>query len=90
MEAVAVVAAIFSGDVQPRHHLVPGIILSQDFRIPHQVTLGQLLEFTHHLLSLVHGVEAMDPEHDFDLYLQGQHAAKRLVVGVNQSSAVHV
>ena len=54
-----------------------------------QVAFGQPLEFSHHLLSLVHGVEAMDPEHDFYLHLQGQHVAKRLVLGIDQPSAVH-
>ena len=54
-----------------------------------QVALGQPLEFSHHLLSPVHGVEAMDPKHDFDLHLQGQHVAKRLVLGIDQPSAVH-
>ena len=54
-----------------------------------QVALGQPLEFSHHLLSPVHGVEAMDPKHDFYLHLQGQHVAKRLVFGVDQPSAVH-
>ena len=54
-----------------------------------QIGFGQPLEFSHHLLSPVHGVEAMDPKHDFHLDLQGQHVAKRLVLGINQPSAVH-
>ena len=54
-----------------------------------QIAFRQPLEFSHHLLSLVHGVEAMDPKHDFYLHLQGQHVAKRLVFGVDQPSAVH-
>ena len=47
------------------------------------------LEFSHHLLSPVHGVEAMDPKHDFYLHLQGQHVAKRFVLRIDQPSAVH-
>ena len=31
----------------------------------------------------------MDPEHDLDLDFQREHAAKRFVPGINQSSAVH-
>ena len=54
-----------------------------------QVTFGQPLEFLHHLLSLGHGVEAMDPKHDLDLHFQRQHVAKRLVLGIDQPSAVH-
>ena len=54
-----------------------------------QVTFGQPLKLLHHLLSLVHGVEAMDPKHDLDLDLQGQHVAKRFVLRIDQPSAVH-
>ena len=43
-----------------------------------------------HLLSLIHSVEAMDPKHNLDLHLQGQHAAKRFVLRINQPSAVHL
>ena len=54
-----------------------------------QIAFGQPLELLHHLLSLVHRVKALDPKHDFHLHLQGQHVAKRLVLRINQPSAVH-
>ena len=54
-----------------------------------QVALGQPHELLHHLLSLVHGVEAMDPKHNLYLDFEGQHVAKRLVLGIDQPSAVH-
>ena len=54
-----------------------------------QGAFGQPLELLHHLLSLVHGVETVHPKHDLDLHLQGQHVAKRLVLGIDQPSAVH-
>ena len=31
----------------------------------------------------------MDPKHNFDLYLQRQHAAKRFVLRIDQPSAIH-
>ena len=86
---VAVVTAISPGYVQTKHHLVPPSVLAQMLRQACEVAFGQPLELLHHLLSLVHGVEAMDPNHDFDLHLQGQHVAKRLVLGIDQPSAVH-
>ena len=82
-EAVAVVAAIFSGGVQPHHHLVPPTVLAQMLRETCQVAFGQPLQLLYHLLSLVHGVEAMDPKHNLNLHLQGQHAAKRFVPGID-------
>ena len=86
---VAVVTAISPGCVQTNHHLVPVSIFAQMLRQACQIAFGQPLELLHHLLSPVHGVEAMDPKHDFFLHLQGQHVAKRLVFGVDQPSAVH-
>ena len=86
---VAVVTAISPGCVQTNHHLVPPSVLAQMLWQACQIAFGQPLEFSHHLLSPVHGVEAMDPKHDFDLHLQGQHVAKRLVLGIDQPSAVH-
>ena len=82
-ETVAVVAAIFSGGVQAYHHLVPPTIFAQLFGEACQVTFGQTLQLMHHLLSLVYRVKALDPKHDFDLDLQGQHAAKRFVPGID-------
>ena len=86
---VAVVTTISPGGMQTKHHLVPAPVLAQMLWQACQIAFGQLLEFSHHLLSPVHGVEAMDPKHDFYLHLQGQHVAKRLVFGVDQPSAVH-
>ena len=87
---VAVVTAISPGCVQTKHHLVPALVLAHVLWQACQVALGQPLELLHHLLSLVHGVETMDPKHNLDLHFQGQHVAKRLVLGINQPSAVHV
>ena len=89
-ETVAVVAAIFSGGVQPHHHLVPPTVLAQMLWEACEVTFGQPFQLAHHLLSPVHGVKTMDPKHDLDLHLQGQHAAKRFVPGIDQPSAVHL
>ena len=86
---VAVVTAISPGCLQTKHHLVPPSVLAQMLWQACQIAFGQPLELLHHLLSPVHGVEAMDPKHDFHLDLQGQHVAKRLVLGINQPSAVH-
>ena len=86
---VAVVTAISPGCVQTKHHLVPALVLAQVLWQACQVALGQPLELLHHLLSLVHGVETMDPKHNLDLHFQGQHVAKRLVLGIDQPSAVH-
>ena len=86
---VALVTTISPGGMQTKHHLVLAPVLAQMLWQACQIAFGQLLEFSHHLLSPVHGVEAMDPKHDFDLHLQGQHVAKRLVLGIDQPSAVH-
>ena len=32
----------------------------------------------------------MHPKHDLDLDFQGQHTAKRLILGIHEPSAVHV
>ena len=55
-----------------------------------QVTFRQSLELLHHFFTLVHSIETMHPKHNFHLYFQGQHTAKRFVLGVDQPSAVHV
>ena len=86
---VAVVTAISPGCMQTKHHLVPALVLAQVLWQACRVALGQPLELLHHLLSLVHGVETMDPKHNLDLHFQGQHVAKRLVLGIDQPSAVH-
>ena len=86
---MAMVAAISPGGMQSHHHLVPPPIFAQMLRQACQVAFGQPLELLHHLLSLVHGVKAMDPKHDLNLDFQGQHAAKRFVLGIHQPSAVH-
>ena len=54
-----------------------------------QVAFGQPLQFSHHLLSLVHGVETVHPKHNLNLHLEGQHVAKRFVLRIDQPSAVH-
>ena len=88
-EEVAVVTVIAPGRVQTIHHLVPVSILAQYLWEACQIAFGQPLQLSHHLLSLVHGVKAMDPKHNLHLDFQGQHAAKRFVLGINQPSAVH-
>ena len=86
---MAMVTPISPGGMQPHHDLVPPPTFAQMLRQACQVAFGQPLELLHHLLSFVHGVKAMDPKHNLDLYFQGQHAAKRFVSGIDQPSAVH-
>ena len=88
-EAVAVVTAIFPGRMQTNHHLVPPSVLAQMLREACHVAFGQPLQLSYHLLSLIHGVETVHPKHDFDLHFQGEQTAKRLVVGIDQPSAVY-
>ena len=87
---VAVVTAISPGCVQPHHHLVPPSVLAQMLGEACQTAFGQPLQLLHHLLSLVHGVKTVHPKHNFHLHLQGQHVAKRLVFGVDESLVFHV
>ena len=86
---MAVVAATSPGRMQPCHHLVPHSILAQGLWEACHVTCGQPLDFLHHLLSFVHRVEAVDPKHDLNLDLEGQHAAKRFVFWIHQPATVH-
>ena len=86
---MAMMAPIFPGGMQPHHHLVPPPIFAQVLGKACEIAFGQPFQLLHHLLSFVHGVETMDPKHDFDLDFQGQYAAKRFVSGINQPSAVH-
>ena len=88
-EAVAVVTAISPGCVQTNHHLVPPSALAQVLREACQVAFGQPLQFSHNVLSLVHGVETVHPKHNLNLHLEGQHVAKRFVLRIDQPSAVH-
>ena len=82
-EAVAVVAAIFSGGMQPHHHLVPPTIFAQTLREACDVAFGQTLELLYHLPSLVYRVKALDPKHDLHLDFQRQHAAKWFVLRID-------
>ena len=66
---MAMVAAISSGRVQTHHHLVPASIFTQCLWEARQVAFGQPLDFLHHLLSLLHRVETMDPKHNLNLDL---------------------
>ena len=77
------VAAICPGSIYSHHHLIPPLIFAQVFGKTCQGAIGQSLDFSHHLLALVHGVEAMDPKHDLNLYLQRQYATKRFVSGIH-------
>ena len=86
---MAVLAAISPRCMQSHDHLIPPSVLAQYLRKARQVAFGQPLELTHHLLSSVHGVEAMDPKHDFDLDLEGQHNPKRFVFGIHQPATIH-
>ena len=45
-----------------------GPICTQGFGPPCHSANGQPSQFSHHLLALVHGVEAMHPKHDLDLH----------------------
>ena len=87
---MAVVAAISPRRVQSHHHLVPPSTFAQVLWEACQVAFGQPLQLSHHLLSILHRVKTMDPKHNLDLDLEGQHAAKRLVLGIDQPSAVHL
>ena len=87
---VAMVAAIFSRGAQPQHHLIPPPTFAQVLGKPCQVAFGQPFQLSHHLLAFVHGVKTLHPKHNLDLDLQGQHAAKRFISGINKSTAVHV
>ena len=53
------------------------------------IAFGQPFAFLIHLLSLVVGEHALHPKHDLDLHFQGQHVAKRFVLGIHQPSVVH-
>ena len=86
---MAMVAAIFSGGMQPYHHLVPPSIFAQVLGKAREITFGQPLELLHYLLAFVHGAETMHPKHNLDLDFQRQHATKRLILGIHQPSAVH-
>ena len=86
---MAMVAPIFPGGMQPYHHLVPPSIFAQVLGKAREITFGQPFQLLYHLLTLVHGVKAMDPKHNLNLDFQRQHAAKRFVPGIHQPSAVH-
>ena len=87
--SMAMVASIFSGSAQSQHHLVPPPTFAQMLRQACQVTFRQSLELLHHLFTLVHRIETVHPKHNFHLDFQGQHTAKRLILGIHESSAVH-
>ena len=80
---MAVVAAISSRRMQSYYYLIPVSSLTQCLWEARQVAFGQPLDFLHHLLALFHGIETMDPKHDLDLDLEGQHAAKRFVFRIH-------
>ena len=80
---MAMVAAIFPGGMQSYHHLVPPPIFAQVLGKAREIAFGQPLELLHHLLALLHRVETMDPKHNLHLHFQGQHAAKRFVLGID-------
>ena len=86
---MAMMAAIFPGGMQSYHHLVPPSIFAQVLGKAREIAFGQPFQLLHHLLALVHGVETMDPKHNLNLDFQRQHAAKRLILGIHQPSAVH-
>ena len=86
---MAMVAPISPGGLQSHHHLVPPPIFAQMLRQICQGAFGQPLELLHYLLSLLHGVETVHPKHNLHLHFQGQHAAKRFVLRIDQPSAVH-
>ena len=67
-EAVAMVTVTASECAQTEHHLVPVPTLAQTLWEACQIAFGQPLKLSHHLLSLVHGVKAMDPKHNLDLH----------------------
>ena len=87
---VTVVTAIPPGCVLTKHHLVPPSVLAQMLGEACQIAFGQPLQLLHHLLSLVHGVKTVHPKHDLYLDFEGQHVAKRLVFGVDESLVFHV
>ena len=71
------------GNMKTNHHLVPPLILSEVLWQACDIALGQPFEFLQHLLPLVHSHKTLDPKHNLDLHLKGQHPAKRLVFGIH-------
>ena len=67
--AMAVVAGISPGRMHAHNDLIPVQTLAQVLWETRQIAFGQPFKLTHHLPSLLYGVEAMDPEHDLDLDL---------------------
>ena len=53
------------------------------------IAFGQPFEFLIHFLSLVVGEHALHPKHNLQLLFEGQHVAKRLVLGVEESLVFH-
>ena len=66
---MAMVAAISPGRMQAHNDLIPVQTLAQVLWETRQIAFGQPFKLTHHLPSLLYGVEAMDPKHDLDLDL---------------------
>ena len=64
---MAMVAPISPGGMQPHHHLVPPPIFAQVLWQVCQGAFGQPFQLLHHLLTLLHGIETMDPKHNLDL-----------------------
>ena len=75
--------------MQAKHHLVQPLIVSEVLWEACHIALGQPFEFLQQLLPLVHRVKTLDPKHNLNLHLQGQHSAKRLAFWIHQPSAVH-
>ena len=88
--AVAVVTVGSSRRMQTKHHLVPVLIFAQVLWVPCDAAFRQRLELSHQFLPLVHGVETMHPKNNLHLDFQGEHIAKRFVLGIHQPSAVHL
>ena len=88
--AMAVVTMLSTIGAQTKHHLIPLLIFAQVLCVPRDAAFRQPLKLLHHLLPFVHRVKALHPKHNLDLDFQRKHIAKRFVLKINQSSAIHL
>ena len=77
-------------NMKTNHHLVPPLILSEVLWEACDIAFGQPFKFSQQRLPLVHSHKTLDPKHNLDLYLEGEHPAKRLVLGIDQPFVFHV
>ena len=69
--------------------LIPPSIVAKVLWEACDIALGQQSQLMIHFLPLFVGENTLHPKHNLDLYLEGQHIAKRLVLGVDESLVFH-